>query len=99
MISDAGLRSIPGVSARSVGGRRDGWAFSNSARVSPDRPSSSSMRLRLYTAKQILDSLGLEAAAWFLGADSVTSVVKALGYDWKQVGQQHLTVFMEGQSG
>ena len=71
VIADAGLRGIPGVSARSV---------------------------RLYTAKQILDSLGLEAAAWFLGADSLTSVVKALGYNWKQVGHQQLTVFMEGQS-
>ena len=72
VIRDAGLRGVPGVTARSV---------------------------RLYTAKQILETVGLEAAAWFLGADSVTSVVKALGYDWKQVGQQHLKVFMEGQSG
>ena len=71
VIRDAGLRSVPGVTARSV---------------------------RLYTAKQILEAVGLEAAAWFLGADSVTSVVKALGYDWKHVGQQHLKVFMEGQS-
>ena len=59
----------------------------------------SASSVRLYTAKQILDSLGLEAAAWFLGSDSLTSVVKALGYDWKQVGHQQLTVFMEGQNG
>ena len=59
----------------------------------------SARSVRLYTAKQILDSLGLEAAAWFLGADSLTSVVKALGYDWKHVGHQQLTVFMEGRSG
>ena len=72
VISDAGLRGTPGVSARSV---------------------------RLHTAKRILDCLGLEAAAWFLGSDSLTSVVKALGYDWKQVGQARLEVFMEGQSG
>ena len=72
VISDAGLRGTPGVSARSV---------------------------RLHTAKRILDCLGLEAAAWFLGSDSLTSVVKALGYDWKQVGQGRLEVFMEGQSG
>ena len=72
VISDAGLRGTPGVSARSV---------------------------RLYTAKQILDCVGLEAAAWFLGSDSLTSVIKALGYDWKQVGHQRLEVFMEGQSG
>ena len=59
----------------------------------------SARSVRLYTAKQILDSLGLEAAAWFLGADSLTSVVKALGYDWKHVGHQQLTVFMKGRSG
>lgn len=59
----------------------------------------SARSVRLYTAKQILDRLGLEGAAWFLGSDSLTSVVKALGYDWKQVGRQQLTVFMEGQSG
>ena len=58
----------------------------------------SARSVRLYTAKQILDSLGLEAAAWFLGADSLTSVVKALGYEWKHVGHQQLTVFMEGRS-
>ena len=59
----------------------------------------SARSVRLYTAKQILDRLGLEAAAWFLGSDSLISVVKALGYDWKQVGRQQLRVFMEGQSG
>ena len=62
-------------------------------------PGVSARSVRLYTAKQILDSLGLEAAAWFLGSDSLTSVVKALGYDWKQAGQQQLRVFMEGQGG
>ena len=72
MISDAGLRGTPGVSARSV---------------------------RLYTARGILEAVGLEAAAWFLGCDSLTSVVKALGYDWKHVGHQQLRVFMEGSGG
>ena len=61
VISDAGLRGTPGVSARSV---------------------------RLHTAKRILDCLGVgEPLPGSFGSDSLTSVVKALGYDWKQVGQ------------
>ena len=62
-------------------------------------PGVSARSVRLFTARGILEAVGLEAAAWFLGSDSLTSVVKALGYDWKHVGHQQLRVFMEGQSG
>ena len=72
VISDAGLKGTPGVSARSV---------------------------RLYTAHHILTSLGLEAAACFLGADSLTSVIQALAYDWKQAGTQQLEAFLETDRG
>jgi len=72
VISDAGLRGTPGVSARSI---------------------------RLYTANQILQTQGLEAAACFLGADSLISVVKALRYNWKEVGREQLEEFTEGRHG
>ena len=59
----------------------------------------SARSVRLYTAHRILEAVGLEAAAWFLGSDSLTSTIKALGYHWKKVGHQRLEMFMEGQSG
>ena len=62
-------------------------------------PGVTARSIRLHTAKRILEAAGLEAAAWFLGSDSLTSVVKALGYDWKQVGQARFEVFMEGSGG
>ena len=60
VISDAGLRDAPGVSARSV---------------------------RLYRARRILRSLGLECATWFLGLETLTTAADALEYDWRTVGR------------
>jgi len=62
-------------------------------------PGVSARSIRLHTANRILRTQGLEAAAWFLGSDSLVSVVSALEYDWKQIGQERLETFMEGRSG
>ena len=59
VLDDAGLRGLPGVTARSI---------------------------RLTTARKILDSDGIEAAARFLGSDSLDSTADALGYRWRHDG-------------
>ena len=59
VLRDAGLKGIPGVTARA---------------------------LRLTTAKQILDTDGLAAAAQFLGSPSLDNTANALDFDWRRDG-------------
>ena len=57
VLDDAGLKGVPGVSARSI---------------------------RLTTARKILDSDGIAAAARFLGSPSLDSTAAALEYRWRR---------------
>ena len=57
VLSDAGLRGRPGVSARSI---------------------------RLTTARRVLDSDGIEAAARFLGVPSLDTAAAALRHHWRR---------------
>ena len=59
VLDDAGLKGLPGVSARSI---------------------------RLTTARAILDSDGIEAAALFLGSPSLDTTAEALGHRWRDDG-------------
>ena len=57
VLRDAGLKALPGVSARSI---------------------------RLTTARRVLDSAGIEAAARFLGVPSLDTAAAALRHDWRR---------------
>ena len=49
-------------------------------------PGVTARSLRLTTAKQILDTDGLAAAAHFLGSPSLDNTAKALDFDWRRDG-------------